>query len=48
VGDFATVVTLASTLAQPRSGLVFRHLSLARGTNGLGLQVEAAALGGVS
>jgi hypothetical protein len=48
-GDFATVVELASTLAQPRSGLVFRRLSFSRSGNGtLGINVEASALGGVS
>jgi hypothetical protein len=47
-GDFATIVELASTLAQPRSGLVFRRLSFTRAGGGLGLNIEASALGGVS
>ena len=45
-GDFATVVDLAATLARPGSGLVFRRVSLRRGSNVVDLQVEAAALGG--
>ena len=47
-GDFSDLVALVTDLCRPRSGFVIERLSLSRGGRGVGLEMEAAALGGVS
>jgi hypothetical protein len=47
-GSFADVIDLVSAVCRPRSGLVLDRLSFSRTPNGVGLQMTATALGGVS